>query len=137
MNVRFSPLVVFSAAAFSLFSVGEVSAQEKQGKRDFKAFDANNDGRISPGEWKLKAQSRDLSAKQMVERFKAIDTDGDGFISADEMGKWTQKSRKGKKKAQAREGKEIESEKARQEEEAAKAKQAKKEAKKAKKAQAK
>jgi Ca2+-binding EF-hand superfamily protein len=133
MFTRTSPLVVIVGLCFFATLAAPAFAQEKQGKRDFKAFDVNNDGRISPAEWKQKAQSRSLSEKQTVERFHAIDTDKDGFISGDEMGAWTQKKPKAKKKAQAEAGKDAQSADAQKADKAAKSKAAKK-AKKAKQA---
>lgn len=102
MSARFFAVALLTAAIFTLAGSDTASAQEKRGKRDFKAFDVNNDGRISPSEWKMKAQSRELTAKQTADRFNAIDKDHDGYISADEMVNWTQKKPKAKKKAEAK-----------------------------------
>jgi Ca2+-binding EF-hand superfamily protein len=102
MSARVAAVALLTAAIFSLAGSDTASGQEKRGKRDFKAFDVNNDGRISPSEWKLKAQSRELTAKQTADRFNAIDTDKDGYLSADEMVNWTQKKAKAKKKAEAK-----------------------------------
>ena len=104
MSARLAAIAGLTAIIFAFACSDTASAQEKRGKRDFKAFDVNNDGRISPSEWKLKSQSRELTAKQAADRFNAIDTDSDGYISADEIANWTQKKPKAKKKAEAKAG---------------------------------
>jgi hypothetical protein len=101
MLTRFSTVVILATAVFNLATVSEASAQAKRGKRDFKAFDTNNDGRISPSEWKLKSQSRELAPQEMVDR-SAIDTDGDGYLSADRSDQVGGKETRPKAKANAR-----------------------------------
>jgi Ca2+-binding EF-hand superfamily protein len=86
------------------------TAQRTRAKRDFKAFDVNNDGRLSFGEWKVKAEVRELAPKQARELFRAIDENRDGNLTADEIADWAAKKPKAKAGSKKRARAELETE---------------------------
>lgn len=53
----------------------------------FDKFDSNNDGKISPEEYKaaLKALDREIADSEVVKAFQVVDSDGDGYVDFKEF----------------------------------------------------
>jgi Ca2+-binding EF-hand superfamily protein len=112
MHVKRVLAVAFVGAFTWLFMSENVVAQAKRAKRDFKAFDTDNDGRISPNEWRVYAQTREIAPQESRNRFRAIDLDGDGYLSSDEVTKWMQKPQRARNNEKRRAEERMEAEKA-------------------------